>query len=150
MNGETVLLVSLAHMVVLGTLASIRDIREYRIPDAVTFGSWGIGLIWNSILGMGFVLSYLGGTLVAIGIFLIPAWLFPRQLGWGDVKLAGAIGALCGPIRWIIAHTVAVGLALVFLLLFRTRSERHDPVQFAPFLAIGGVVALIPIWSELL
>lgn len=150
MEKEVVLGIAFVHMVILGFLASRWDFLEYRIPDVITFGSWGLGLIWNSILCIDCVVLYLEGTLVALGIFLVPIYLFPRQLGWGDVKLAAAIGALCGPIRWIIAHSLAVILALIFLLFFQSRDRRQNPIQFGPFLSIGGMVALIPIWSELL
>lgn len=142
--------ISLIQMIVVGILSSAWDVREYRIPDGITFGSWGIGVLWASILGLDSVVAYLAGTVVAVATFLVPIWLLPGRLGWGDVKLAGAIGALCGPVRWIVAHTVGVGLALVVLLFLQSRGGRERPIQFAPFLSIGGVAAQIPIWSELL
>jgi leader peptidase (prepilin peptidase)/N-methyltransferase len=84
------------------------------------------------------------GALGASGFLFVAALAYPAGMGMGDVKLALLLGAMLG-------RVVAVGLmlgmlaALVpsFVLLARHGSAaRKMGIPFAPFLALGAVIAL--------
>jgi leader peptidase (prepilin peptidase)/N-methyltransferase len=80
----------------------------------------------------------------ASGFLLLTALLYPGGMGMGDVKLAFLLGAMLG-------RTVAVALAAgmvsalvpaIWLLVRHGSKARKMKIPFAPFLALGAVVAL--------
>jgi leader peptidase (prepilin peptidase)/N-methyltransferase len=84
------------------------------------------------------------GALGAAGFLFLAVIAYPGGMGMGDVKLALLIGALLG-------RTAAVALMLGLLLALVPSAvllARHGPgarrlaIPFAPFLAVGTVVAL--------
>ncbi|MGD0166615.1 MAG: prepilin peptidase [Gaiellaceae bacterium] len=84
------------------------------------------------------------GAVAASGFLLIAALAYPGGMGMGDVKLALLLGAMLG-------RTVAVALAFgmvsalvpaIWLLARHGSAARKMKIPFAPFLALGGVVAL--------
>jgi leader peptidase (prepilin peptidase) / N-methyltransferase len=84
------------------------------------------------------------GALGAAGFFFLAALAYPGGMGMGDVKLALLIGAMLGR-----TAPVGVMLGLVFglipsiVLIARHGSgARKLAIPFAPFLAVGAVVAL--------
>ena len=80
-----------------------------------------------------------------IGRFLfVAALVYPAGMGMGDVKLALLLGAMLG-------RLVAVGLMVgmfaalvpgVYLLARHGSAGRKMGIPFAPFLALGAIVAL--------
>jgi leader peptidase (prepilin peptidase)/N-methyltransferase len=69
---------------------------------------------------------------------------YPEGLGMGDAKLALLLGAMLG---WLVPIALVVGLmaALVLAIVLLVRhgsSARRMRIPLAPFLALGGVVAL--------
>jgi len=93
---------------------------------------------------------FIVGGLVGLGVFVfIRAFsqvLFRREgMGLGDVKLAGAIGAMLGPGLALLSFGVAVAAGAVLglaLLALRVR-RRMEYLPFGPFLAAASLVALL-------
>jgi prepilin signal peptidase PulO-like enzyme (type II secretory pathway) len=93
---------------------------------------------------------FIAGGLVGLGVFVfIRAFsqvLFRREgMGLGDVKLAGAIGAMLGPGLALLSFGVAVAAGAVLglaLLALRVR-RRMEYLPFGPFLAAASLVALL-------
>jgi leader peptidase (prepilin peptidase)/N-methyltransferase len=84
------------------------------------------------------------GALGAAGFLFAAALAYPAGMGMGDVKLALLLGAMLGR---LVAAGLMLGMlaALVpsFVLLARHGSAaRKMGIPFAPFLALGAVVAL--------
>jgi leader peptidase (prepilin peptidase)/N-methyltransferase len=84
------------------------------------------------------------GAFGAAGFLLLAALAYPTGMGMGDVKLALLLGAMLG-------RDVTVGLMLgmfaalvpsVYLLARHGKAARKMGIPFAPFLALGAVVAL--------
>lgn len=72
--------------------------------------------------------------------------LFRREgMGLGDVKLAGAIGALLGPGLALLSFALAVfsGAVLGLLLMVLRLRRRMEYLPFGPFLAASALVALL-------
>jgi leader peptidase (prepilin peptidase) / N-methyltransferase len=83
------------------------------------------------------------GLGAALFLFLV-ALAYPRGMGMGDVKLALLLGVAVG---WAVPVALMGGMiaALVpslFLLAKYGTAARKRKIPFAPFLALGGVVAL--------
>jgi prepilin peptidase CpaA len=111
-------LIRLALMVVAAAAAVILDVRERRIPNALTVPLAVAGL------SIGFVSGGVGGLVMAVLgclagslLFLVPV----AKLGWGmgDLKLAAALGAVGGPLfaLWMGLYAMAAGglFALIWL-----------------------------------
>jgi leader peptidase (prepilin peptidase) / N-methyltransferase len=84
------------------------------------------------------------GAFGASGFLLVAALFYPAGMGMGDVKLALMLGAMLG-------RTVAPGMFIGFVaalipsvILFARHGSaaRKMGVPFAPFLALGAIVAL--------
>jgi leader peptidase (prepilin peptidase) / N-methyltransferase len=84
------------------------------------------------------------GALGASGFLFVAALAYPAGMGMGDVKLALLLGAMLG-------RLVSVGLMVgmfaalvpsVILLARHGQAARKMGIPFAPFLALGAIVAL--------
>jgi len=86
------------------------------------------------------------GLAVFLGIRVFSQLLFRREgMGLGDVKLAGAIGAMLGPTWALLSFGLAVAagaLLGVVLLVLRLR-RRMEYLPFGPFLASSALVVLL-------
>ena len=94
------------------TLAAAWDVRARRIPDGITLplGLFGIGLNgWSA--GVGDVRSGVVGAACGAALGAAPlvysAWR--GGLGWGDVKLMAAVGAVMG-LQSMVSTAVCVAL----------------------------------------
>ena len=100
-------------------VAVVTDLRSRRIPNLLTFSAFGIAIVTRTFLqgwlGLGLALS---GSVLAIGFLLLMH--AGRGIGMGDLKLAGAVGAIVGPILGVVAvfaSAIAGGvLALVWMM----------------------------------
>ena len=86
-------------------------------------------------------------TLAALGasFFLFAAVLaYPAGMGMGDVKLALLMGAALGKSVFValLAGMIFALVPSIFLLARHGSSARKMGIPFAPFLALGSVVAL--------
>ena len=121
---------------------SATDLSHRIIPNVIVLPAAAIVLVAQTALDPSaeWALGAFGASL----FLFLAALAYPKGMGMGDVKLALLLGAMLG-------RTVPVGLmlgmvaALVpsFVLLARHGSAaRKMGIPFAPFLALGAVVAL--------
>ena len=115
------------------------DIREYRIPDSLTFSGIAVFVIlklfWKE---QPFGMLALEG-IIGFGAF----WLIYRasggQIGMGDAKFSALIAVAAGLSTWFAALLVAsvTGLlcAALFIILFK--ADRRTRFPFAPFLPLA-------------
>lgn len=94
------------------------------------------------------------GALVGGGLFLLISWaaskVFRKEaMGGGDVKLAGAMGAVLGGGYVFLAYallSIVLGAVVgVLLIALRIRSRR-DQIPFGPMMAVAGVLMLF--WKD--
>lgn len=97
--------------VAITAIAAIYDWRKGQIPNWVTLGPLGAGLLAHALLGLvshgmrGAFWSLVGSLLGAIACGLVPALLWWKgAIGGGDLKLLLALGALLGPMLGIEAE----------------------------------------------
>jgi leader peptidase (prepilin peptidase)/N-methyltransferase len=150
-----VLVTYLVFFVAMVALATI-DLRLFRLPDAIVGASIVLGLPLMTVASLvaddaaRLQPALIGGAFY-FGFLLLAHLVFPRGMGFGDVKLAAALGLHVG---WLapsgltsvalvlyamIAGFVAGSAAGVVLFAVHGRS-RHYP--FGPFL-IGGALVVI-------
>ena len=129
------------------------DADTQLLPDQITQP-----LIWLGLL------ANLGGLFTDIQSSVIGAvagyfslwtvyWLFKlvtgkEGMGYGDFKLLAAIGAWLGwqllPV--VILLSSLVGAIIGVSLILFARHERSQPIPFGPYLAGGGIIALL--WGQ--
>ena len=121
------------------------DLEHRIVPNKILAPAAVFGLAAGAVVMTDELPELLIAGAAAFTAMLLIALAYPRGMGMGDVKLAGVMGLYLGqsviPALFIgfLSGTV-VGLAI----LAREGSEaRKKAVPFAPFLALGGIVALL-------
>jgi leader peptidase (prepilin peptidase) / N-methyltransferase len=122
---------------------SVVDLEARRVPNRIVLPGLLAALVARTALDpsprwlLGAVLA--GGTLFGLAV------IYPAGLGMGDVKLAAFLGAW---LAWngvlaLLLGSFAAFVPALGIILARGRAARKVALPFAPFLAIGGVVALL-------
>lgn len=113
------------------------------IPNRLTYPAAVAGLLLSPFT-VG-IQSGLTGMLFLGGLFYLVAFFSRGGLGGGDVKLALAIGALCGwPVTWWAFFLSSVSAAVYgAVLLLLGRADRKTAIKFGPFLALGSWLAWV-------
>ncbi|MBI5752875.1 MAG: prepilin peptidase [Hydrogenophilales bacterium] len=129
------------------------DADTQLLPDQITQPLIWLGLLAN--LGGLFTdiqSSIMGAVAGYVSLWAV-YWLFKlatgkEGMGYGDFKLLAAIGAWLGwqllPVVILLSSLVGATIG-VSLILF-ARHERSQPIPFGPYLAGGGIIALL--WGQ--
>jgi leader peptidase (prepilin peptidase) / N-methyltransferase len=127
-------------------LVAVADIDlEHRIvPNKILLPMAVYGIAASAVVRTDMLPELLIAGAAAFTFLLVAALIHPKGMGMGDVKLAGVMGLYLGaaiaPAMLIAFLTGSVvGIAVV---LRHGAQGRKRGVPFAPFLAVGGVVAL--------
>ena len=121
------------------------DIVYRVIPNRVVYpaGLLALALSW-AWEGRGPVDALIGGAVAFAGLALL-RWLTRGGLGGGDLKMAGAVGLVVGYSNLVLASSVTVlagGVSAIALLAIG-RLYRGSSMAYGPFIALGGLVALL-------
>lgn len=123
-------------------VVSATDLEHGVVPNRIVVPAAVVVLLAQTLLepSVEWVLAALGSA----ALLFATAVAYPGGMGMGDVKLTLLLGAMLG---WVVPVALMVGVltALVptIALLARHGSRaRRLRIPFAPFLALGGVVAL--------
>jgi prepilin signal peptidase PulO-like enzyme (type II secretory pathway) len=89
-------------------------------------------------------MQLLKGLAFGFILFLLFYLFFPKGIGFGDVKLAGAIGLFLGFKLTILAILLSFfsGAIVGLLLIALGKKTMKDPIPFGPFLALGAIASL--------
>ena len=136
------------------TLAFI-DFDTQLLPDSITLPLIWAGLLFNLFGTFTALDAAVIGAVAGYLILWTVYWLFKlltgkEGMGFGDFKLLAAIGAWLG---WtllpaVILLSAGVGAVIGIVLILVERHGRGTPIPFGPYLALGGLVALI--WGDTL
>lgn len=146
----------------LSILVNLLAKKVVRIPELLTLGGFLVSLVLSSG-GTGPSIGALaqGGLMAAGAVALVCGvywWLYwrrnpeteddgsdedgdPVAMGFGDVKLAAAIGAFLGWERLLMAVVAAIFAGAV-LGLVQLALKKGRQIKFGPYLAFGAMVAL--------
>ena len=151
MTAESVVeLLGYSLMAVLLAVLVVVDLAVFRLPDVV------VGPLYLVLFGCLTVAAAMGGdwgrlgrAAAAAGVivfgYLVLALIAPANLGLGDVKLAGLIGAFLGWLGWshALVGTLAafvLGGAFALVLVLAKRAHRHTAFAFGPWMVAGAAV----------
>ena len=135
-------------------LGSFIDLDHFYLPDRVTIGGMVLGVPASVLVpelqgetGRLAALCWsLGGLLFGFVFLWGIGWVFTKlfrkeAMGFGDVKLIGAIGAFFGPIPvlFVIIVSSVIGSAVGIAMMVRGRAKLggFTAVPFGPFLALA-------------
>jgi len=126
---------------VLVVLSAI-DLDRRIVPNRIVLPAAAIVLVAQTVLhpSVEWLVSGLGASL----FLLLAALAYPRGMGMGDVKLALLLGFAVGrtvPLA-LFAGMVAALVPSAVLFARHGSAARKMAIPFAPFLALGGLLAL--------
>lgn len=140
------------------------DLKLQIIPNRLTLTIFETGLIFtflnavlNTNLGITTFTNSILGMLVGGGIFLLITVIGgiiagKEAMGFGDVKLMGALGLFFGWLNIIIVSVIAFLLAAVIsigILIFR-RKGFNDYIPFGPFIVLASLIVIFTPFDLLL
>jgi leader peptidase (prepilin peptidase)/N-methyltransferase len=151
------------YLAAIGVALALIDLDVRRLPDAIVLpsypaaaallalASWGAG-DWQALLRAAEGSAAL--WVLYFGLSLVK----PGAMGFGDVKLAGILGAYLGWLGW---GDLAVGAFGAFFvgglvsvgLLLAKKAGRRTAIPFGPWMLIGAAIGIAvggPTWSAYL
>jgi leader peptidase (prepilin peptidase)/N-methyltransferase len=138
------LVLELPFVAALIALAGI-DYDHKLLPNRIVYPLAGYGLIATVLVDRGDLVEHIVAGAGAFAFLLAAVIAYPRGMGMGDVKLAGAMGLFLG-VSVIPALLVAflsgsvVGLAIIAR---EGAAGRKKAIPFGVFLALGGIVGVL-------
>ncbi|SDF49348.1 leader peptidase (prepilin peptidase) / N-methyltransferase [Cellulosimicrobium cellulans] len=134
-----------------GALLAVIDARTHRLPDVIVLPTGVAVVVLLAVASLaardGEPLGRaLAGGAAGFCAYAALRLAHPPGLGFGDVKLAGTLGA---PLAWLGWAELVAGLLLPFLLggawalglVVLRRARRDTAVAFGPFMVLGAVLA---------
>ena len=130
--------------------ASAIDIDTQLLPDRITLPLLWLGLLANVF---GLFVDLRSAVLGAVGGYLLlwcVYWGFKllagkEGMGFGDFKLLAALGAWTGwqTLPLILLVSAGAGTVIGVVLIWASGKGRDTRIPFGPYLAAGGLVALL-------
>jgi leader peptidase (prepilin peptidase) / N-methyltransferase len=140
------------YLAAIAVALALIDIDVHRLPNAIVLPSYPVVAVllflptvaegrWDDLLR-----AVLGAAILFAFYFLL-AFIYPAGMGFGDVKLAGVLGAYLGWLGW---GSLGVGAFLGFLLggvlgallVAVGRAGRKSKIPFGPFMLAGALIAV--------
>jgi leader peptidase (prepilin peptidase)/N-methyltransferase len=137
------------------------DWRTRLLPTFVIAPLYG-ALVALALLGWvvtrdtGAVVHAALGWLVYGGLFAVLWFIYPRGLGYGDVRLGGVLGIALGWLGWgpvligMYSGLLLGGLLGLVLAMAKVVDRRNNP--FGPYMLVGAVIGVLwgeAVWSSL-
>ncbi|MDQ4006492.1 MAG: A24 family peptidase [Actinomycetota bacterium] len=137
---------------VVGVALAYIDWRTRLLPTRVIAPSYAVvavlALLASAFSGdWGALLTAFLGWLIAGGLFFVLWFIYPKGMGYGDVRLSGVLGIALGWLGWA---ELIVGVYSGFLLgalgggllvLLRIVDRKRYP--FGPFMIVGALVGVL-------
>lgn len=142
-------------VVFLGTAVAVSftDLTHRLIPRRLLYGAMALVVPllvvtsavdqrWHSLEG-----SVVAGAVAFLAFFAV-WWFVPRGMGFGDVRLAAAIGITVGYLSLLHAYVAflsgfLMGVAFGLVVAAITASGRKTRIPFGPSLAAGAVIGVL-------
>ena len=132
-------------------LAAI-DVEYHRLPDVIVLPSYPVVLVLLGVAALvdrdfSALLRALTGGAALFGAYRTLAFIHPAGMGFGDVKLAGVVGAVLAYLSW---GTLIVGTLGAFILgsvvggawVAAHRGGRKAGIAFGPFMIAAALLAI--------
>lgn len=136
----------------VGVALAVVDWRTMLLPTRVIAPSYAVViallLVAAGVQGDADALLHAAlGWAVAGGLFWLLWFIYPKGMGYGDVRLSGILGLALGYLGWA---ELLVGVYAAFLIggfgglvLSRLRMVQRKRFPFGPFMLVGAVVGIV-------
>jgi leader peptidase (prepilin peptidase)/N-methyltransferase len=127
-------------------VVTVSDLRTRLVPDGALLASLLVAISVCVVTDSDGVPVRLLAGLCAGGFLLAAALVRPDGMGLGDVKLAAVLGFYLGAgvIEAMVISFAAGSVAGLVLIARNGWRARSRTIPFAPFLALGALVAIAP------
>ncbi|HEY4152292.1 MAG TPA: prepilin peptidase [Pseudolysinimonas sp.] len=145
-------LLAFLYLAAISVALTIIDIETHKLPNAIVLPGYAVGvallgtaaLLEGDLVGLGRMAA---GAGILFGFYFLLAFISPRGMGMGDVKLAGVLGLFLGSLGW---GQLAVGAGAGFvlgglfsiILLITKRVGRKGGIPFGPWMLLGAWVGV--------
>jgi leader peptidase (prepilin peptidase) / N-methyltransferase len=138
------LLLELPFVAALIALAAI-DFDHRLLPNKIVYPLAGYGVVATLLVDRADLAENLIAGAGAFTFLFLAVLAYPRGMGMGDVKLAGAMGVYLGlsVIPALLIAFLAGSLVGLGMIAREGASARKKAVPFGVFLALGGIVAVL-------
>lgn len=135
----------------VGVAAAAVDLVEHRLPNPLVLaGAIGVAVsvgLAALVTGWGTLFGALAGGAAMLATYAAVAFVSPRSMGMGDVKLAGVIGFTLGAFGltpWLLGLVAAflAGGVIALAALVSRRASLASAVPFGPAMVAGAVIGL--------
>lgn len=140
------------YLAAISVALALIDLDVHRLPDAIVKPSYVVAVVLLALASWGVDdWPALGRAAIGGGIlfafYLLLVVLYPRGMGWGDVKLAGVLGLYLGWLGWgalVVGGFAAFLLGGIFSigLLLTRRAGRKSGIPFGPWMLAGALVGV--------
>ena len=164
LNGLTLYTVKFMLLIPMIIIAFIIDLKSQIIPNRLTLTIFETGLVFTFVetllepnAGINIFVDNILGMLVGGGIFLLitligGAIAGKEAMGFGDVKLMGALGLFFGWLNMILISVMAFLFAAVvsIVILIAKRKKFNEYIPFGPFIVAASMIPIFISTPELL
>ena len=163
-KGMTIDTIKFMFLIPMLIIAFIIDLKLQIIPNRLTLTIFETGLIFTFIetllvtnVGINVFIDNMLGMLVGGGIFLLitligGAIAGKEAMGFGDVKLMGALGLFFGWLNMILISVMSFLFAAVISIgiLIARRKKFSEYIPFGPFIVVASMIPIYIATPELL
>ena len=164
LNGLTLYTVKFMLLIPMIIIAFIIDFKSQIIPNRLTLTIFETGLVFTFVetllepnAGINIFVDNILGMLVGGGIFLLitligGAIAGKEAMGFGDVKLMGALGLFFGWLNMILISVMAFLFAAIIsiVILIAKRKKFNEYIPFGPFIVAASMIPIFITTPELL
>ena len=138
------LVLELPFVSLLIALAAI-DIDHRLLPNKIVYPMAVYGVIATLLVNRSDLVENLAAGAGAFLFLLVAVIAYPRGMGMGDVKLAGAMGVYLGlsVIPALLTAFLSGSIVGLFIIAREGAQGRKKAVPFGVFLAFGGIVGVL-------
>jgi leader peptidase (prepilin peptidase)/N-methyltransferase len=140
------------YLAAAGLALAMIDIDVKRLPDKIVLPSYAVVAVLLVVAAMGgndwwpLARAALGAAAL-FAFYLAIVLAYPAGMGFGDVKLAGVLGALMGYLSWsalIVATFGAflLGAVVGIALIVTNRGSRKTAIPFGPFMIAFALITV--------
>lgn len=140
------------------------DYKMQIIPNRLTLTIFEFGLLFtflgvilNVNAGISLFINNILGMIIGAGIFLLITFIGgliagKEAMGFGDVKLMGAMGLFFGWLDIIIISVIAFFIAAIVSIgiLILRRKKMNEYIPFGPFIVTGAIITIYTPFTLLL
>ena len=145
--GLSFLAAALAYLAIVTVALAVIDLQHMRLPDALTIRSYPVLLVLVTaeawISDDWWMVARAGIGALSLGAFYFVFWfVYPKGMGFGDVKCAVLLGFAMGAVSWgalavgAFAGPLIGGIAGVAVMI-QSRRSRGVKIPYGPWLIAG-------------